>query len=126
MSQEELERNAKQQDGEGQPEKSIDHYPPELVQAIETATFTTLAVASGRGFTDLKIRAVRKIAEDVYAVRFTYSSLCRVEKVDGWVTEKILTKSQGLYIHQFAPALYLDAYTMSTFVQDLVNPPPQD
>jgi hypothetical protein len=52
--------------------------------------------------------------------------LNRVEKVDGWVTEKTLTESQGLYIHQFAPALYLDAYAISNFVQDLLNPPPHD
>ncbi|SRR5258708_27403688 len=126
MSQEEPEKNAKQKDGEEQIKGPIDQYPPELVQAIEKTTFTTLAVAHVRGFTDLKITAVRRIAEDVYAVRFTYYTLNRVEKADGWVTEKTLTESQGLYIHQFAPALYLDAYAISNFVQDLLNPPPHD
>jgi hypothetical protein len=109
--------------GEHMEQNLVDQYPPELVEAIRQATFTTLAVASMRGFTDLKITSIRKIVDDVYAVRFTYYTLNTVEKGASKVTERTPSEGQGLYIHQFAPALYLDAYAISNFVQDVFKPP---
>lgn len=124
MSQEEQENGAKEKsEGEQTKQYSIDQYPPQLVEAIQRTTFTTLAVASMRGFTDVKITGIRKIADDVYAVRFTYYTLNIVERVTGKVTEQTFSEGQGLYIHQFAPALYLDAYAIANFVQDVFKPP---
>ncbi len=105
--------------------ESIDQYPQELVQIIEKTTFTTLAVASVRGFSDLKIIAIRKLVEDVYAVRFTYYTLNVIETVTGKARENTFTEGQGLYVHGFASALYLDAHAISNFVRDLVHPPLQ-
>jgi hypothetical protein len=102
---------------------SVDQYPPELVEAIQQATFTTLAVANVRGFTDLKITSIRKIADDLYAVRFTYYILNVVETETGRVIEPDLSEGQGLYVHQFVPTLFLDAYAIANFVADAVHPP---
>ncbi len=93
---------------------------------IFETTFTTLAVASVRGFTDLKITTIRKLSEDFYAVRFTYVILNRVQQEEQWITTKTVTEGRGLYVHDFAPALYLDAYAIANFVADFVHPPVSD
>ncbi|HZU66490.1 MAG TPA: hypothetical protein VFA09_04360 [Ktedonobacteraceae bacterium] len=116
MNQEEQEKAGKQKSEGEQTKQSVDQYPADLLEAIRQATFRTLAVTCVRGFTDLKIIATRKIAEDVYAVSFSYYVLN--------ITGPTFTEGQGLYVHQFAPALYLDAYAISNFANDLFNPPP--
>lgn len=110
-------------EGDQKKQFSIDQYPPELVEAIQRTTLTTLAVASVRGFTDLKITAIHRLMDEVYAVSFTYYILNVVEKEAGRVTEPTFCEGRGLYIHQFAPALYLDAYAIANFVSDALKPP---
>lgn len=116
MNQEGQEKDEKQKNEGEQTKQSVDQYPVELMEAIQQTTFRTLAVTCVRGFTDLKITATRKIAEDVYAVSFSYYILN--------ITGPTFSEGQGLYVHQFAPALYLDAYAISNFANDLFNPPP--
>ncbi|HEX6483956.1 MAG TPA: hypothetical protein VF043_34340 [Ktedonobacteraceae bacterium] len=126
MDQEQQDQEAPRESEQAQTELLFNQYPSELVEAIRQTTFTTLAVASARGFTDLKITAIRKLGDDFYAVRFTYVTLNRVERETQWITTRTVTEGRGLYVHEFAPALYLDAYAIANFAQDLVHPPSHD
>ena len=126
MDQEQQNQEVPHESDQTQTEPLFNQYPSELVEAIRQTTFTTLAVASVRGFTDLEMKAIRKLGDDFYAVRFTYVVLNRVEQETQWITTRTLTEGRGLYVHEFAPALYLDAYAIANFAQDLVHPPTSD
>jgi hypothetical protein len=54
MTQERQNQEGPDESDQTQMEAMFHQYPPELVKAILETTFTTLAVASVRGFTDLK------------------------------------------------------------------------
>ncbi len=126
MDQEQQNQEVPHESDQTQTEPLFNQYPSELVEAIRQTTFTTLAVASVRGFTDLEMKAIWKLGDDFYAVRFTYVVLNRVEQETQWITTRTLTEGRGLYVHGFAPALYLDAYAIANFAQDLVHPPASD
>ena len=94
----------------------------DLIQSITKTAFTTLAVASVRGFKNLSITEVQRLAYNVYSVKFVYLCAHPTENnKQGEAIEYTSTEGQGLYIHQLSPALYLDAYTMANFVQDAIH-----
>ena len=84
-------------------------YDPELIERIKKAAYNSFAVW-GVALPDLEVSYIRELAENVYAVRYTF----KLGPIGS-------THDHGMFVDYFASTFYLESQTIARLVNKLLD-----